>query len=344
MRAKGLAQFDDEGNAIRFPGTIQDITTNYHARQRIEQSQRQLLESFEQSPVAIATIDTENLTFRTVNKFYASLVGRKPEQLVDVPLLEALPELGGQGFDDLLHGVITTGVPFLAPEVSVNLLRNEQLETLYVDLTYQPRLDANGAIAGVLVVATDVTLQVTARKRIEESEAQIRSLVESAPFPIGVYTGKEMRILLANQNILDVWGKGNDVIGKCYPDILPELAGTGIYEQLDDVYTTGIPYHSSTQRIAIMHDGVLKPYYFNYKFTPLFNAEGTVYGVMNTAADVTELALAQKQAEDAEDYLQSAIDVAELATWALNIKENTFSYSPRFMGLAGLYKSYPITG
>lgn len=65
-----------------------------------------------------------------------------------------------------------------------------------------------------MAIGFDVSPQVIARQKIEESEQSIRTLVENAPFPIGVYTGKEMRTTLANQSILDVWGKGNDVIGK----------------------------------------------------------------------------------------------------------------------------------
>src|SRR3712207_7348842 len=37
--------------------------------------------------------------------------GRKPEQVLGRPLLQALPEVQGQGFDDLLRQVLRTQVP-----------------------------------------------------------------------------------------------------------------------------------------------------------------------------------------------------------------------------------------
>lgn len=43
------------------------------------ESQLQLLSLFEQSPVGIALIDAEQLTFRLANLFYAQLVGRTPQ-------------------------------------------------------------------------------------------------------------------------------------------------------------------------------------------------------------------------------------------------------------------------
>ncbi|MCX6212857.1 hypothetical protein [Spirosoma sp.] len=68
-----------------------------------------------------------------------------------------MPELKGQGFDQLLKNVIATGIPFNAPEVAVEIRRDDHLSTIYVDLTYQPQKGAQGEVSGILVVATDVT-------------------------------------------------------------------------------------------------------------------------------------------------------------------------------------------
>ena len=133
----------------------------------------------------------------------------------------------------------------------------------------------------------------------KESEQSIRTLIENAPFPIGVFTGNEMRITLANKSITDTWGKGDDVVGKLYSDILPELENQQIFNQIREVYTTGIPFHAKNQKVHLFKDGVLKRYYFNYNFTPLFDSSNQVYGVMNTAAEVTELNEAKEKVDAA---------------------------------------------
>ncbi|WP_276485552.1 sensor histidine kinase [Paraflavitalea pollutisoli] len=142
---------------------------------------------------------------------------------------------------------------------------------------------------------------------------QAESLVAGAPFPIGVYVGRDMRIQYVNQSILDVWGKGNDVIGKRYADLLPELVDTGIYDQLDKVFTTGIPFHARNQRVDLVKEGVLQPYYFNYSFTPLYDAAGNIYGVMNTAADITDLHIAKSRIEQSEQNFRNMILQAPVA-------------------------------
>ena len=148
---------------------------------------------------------------------------------------------------------------------------------------------------------------------ISNREQQIRSLIESAPFPIAVYIGKEMRIMQANKAVKDVWGKGDNVIGKTYSELLPELEGQNIYAQLDAVYDTGVPFHIRNQRVDLVVGGQLREFYFNYSFTPLVDNSGVVYGIMNTAADVTDLYLAKKQVEQSEQNFRNMILQAPVA-------------------------------
>lgn len=72
--------------------------------------------------------------------------------------------------------------------------------------------------------------------QIKENQELLRTVVENAPFPIGDYIGREMRILLANSSIIIIWGKGKDVIGKLYSEVLPELHNQNIYRQLADFF------------------------------------------------------------------------------------------------------------
>ena len=157
-----------------------DVTQQVLAQKHGAEIQRQILESFEESPVGIATIDEENLTFRTANPFYGKLVGRHPSELINKPLLEAIPEIKGQGFEKLIKGVIATRVPYVAKEIPVVILKNEILETIYVDLTYQPRRDMSNKIIGILVVAIDVTQQVLSRHVIEDAQIALKATVDLA--------------------------------------------------------------------------------------------------------------------------------------------------------------------
>ncbi len=169
--------FDAEGAVYAILDISIDVTERVLAERRLAESRMQLLTSFEQSPVGIALISEIDLTFRMANPFYGRLVDRTPEELIGKSLLDAIPELQGQGFDKLLRNVIDSGDPYIANELAVALIRNGQLETIYVDMTCQPYREADSErVSGVLIVATDVTQQVRTRQTIEESERKFRTL------------------------------------------------------------------------------------------------------------------------------------------------------------------------
>ena len=329
--------FNANGDVYAIINVAIEITAQVIAQQQNEQIQRELLSSFDESPVAIATISNENLTFRNVNKFYAGLVGRKPEELVNKPLLEALPELKGQGFDDLLRGVIETGEPYIAKEVRADLIRNGKLETIYVDLIYQPRNEGEESTVGVLVVATDITEQVLARKKIEENESKLSTIISSAPASIGLYVGKEFIIENPNHTFIELMGKGPAITGKPLREVMPELITENqpFLQILEEVLTTGKEYHSAGSLAKIVKDGVMTSNYYNITYTPVFNADSEVSAILEIAVDVTEQVKAQQALEEAEADLRGAIEVAGLVTWKLDIKNQTYKYSPRFMEWLG---------
>ncbi|MXN89615.1 PAS domain-containing protein [Flavobacterium sp. Sd200] len=159
---------------------------------------------------------------------------------------------------------------------------------------------------------------------------QLEDVVLSAPFPIGVFTGRELTVVLANKALIDAWGKGDDIIGRSYIEILPELQGMGIYQQLWQVLDTGEPYIATNRRVDLIKKGIKEVHYFNYTFTPLKAPDGTVYGVMNTAADVTELVMAKNHAAEAEEKLTLAIENAKLGTYEINLENGDIKTSGIF--------------
>src|SRR5690606_32066388 len=118
---------------------------------------------------------------------------------------------------------------------------------------------------------------------------------------------------IANNAMIDAWGKGHDVIGKLYTDILPELENQQIFNELQNVLDSGIALHKKNTKVILVRAGVEEVYYFNYSFTPLFNANGQVYGVMNTAADVTNLILAQNRSQQNEMKFAKLLETAPAA-------------------------------
>nr|WP_262712179.1 PAS domain-containing sensor histidine kinase [Hymenobacter setariae] len=122
---------------------------------------------FEQAPVAIGLFVGEELCITALNPRMAALLGLPADQLLGRPLLEGLPELKGQGFDDLMRQVQTTQVPFVGQELPVTLTRDGEPLVTYYNLVYQPFYSAMGQVEGVFEVAVEVTEQVLARQQVQ---------------------------------------------------------------------------------------------------------------------------------------------------------------------------------
>jgi two-component system sensor histidine kinase VicK len=358
-----------------------------------------LIEILSLSQNATAIYTGEEITIQMANDEMISFWG-KDRSIIGQPLADAVPELLGQPFLDLLRDVWNTGITYTSKNAPVQLNIDGILKTYYFDFVYRAINDDTGKVDCILHTATDVTelninrnliahakeqqealnreqvlnlaltsandqlglanedlaaaleelsatndelkqtqdqlqqtnqlLETRVKERtskiadlfqeleaaneellasLEElaaSEYQTRNIIEHAPFPIGVYTGPEMQITFANKAITDVWGKGSEVVGKYYKEVLPELENQKVYGQLSQVYATGDTFEARNQRIDLLIDNELKTFYFNYIFTPLRNASGQIYAVMNTAADVTDVVMSKQTIE------KSAVELAEL--------------------------------
>ena len=290
-----------------------DVTEQVTVKQQLAESETLFRNTVQQAPVAITLTRGEDVVVEIINKPMLEMMGKEDmNEVLGKKIEDVLPDIKNQPVLNAVKKVFATGETFNGNEVPVMMRHNNVLQQKFYNLSYTPLIE-DGNITRVLHVAIDVTEQVLARQKVEASEQQVRTLIESAPFPIGVYAGREMRIQFANQTMLDVWGKGNDVIGKLYTEVLPELENQEIFQQLDGVFMTGAPFHAKNQRVDLVVGGRLQPYYFNYSFTPLFDADGRVYGVMNTGADVTDLNLARKKLEESESRFRDLVQHAPVA-------------------------------
>ena len=134
---------------------------------------------FEQSPSFIAVLRGPEHRFELVNPGYMQLVAHR--SVLGMPAREAIPEVEGQGFFELLDGVFATGQPFVGKSVPIMLQRTPGAapEPRVLDFVYQPIRDPAGGITGVFVEGVDVTMAHDATIALRESEAQFRTLAEA---------------------------------------------------------------------------------------------------------------------------------------------------------------------
>jgi PAS domain S-box-containing protein len=181
LRALGRAWFNNEKMPYRLNGTLQDITDEVTSRKSIIKSENNLRNIVIQAPVAMCVLKGPEYVVEIANEAMIVLWGTKAEEVLNKPIFIGRPEARGQGLEDLLYQVYSTGEGIAAHERPMYLPRNGKIQLTYINFIYEPLREADGFISGVLAVGTDVTDQVLARKKIEESEQRFRTLAETLP-------------------------------------------------------------------------------------------------------------------------------------------------------------------
>ena len=170
---------DADGHIVRWFGTNTDINelreaelARDRALAEAKNERERLYEVFMQAPAAISVLEGPHHVFTVSNPLYRKLIGGR--DVIGKPVRDALPELLGQGFFELLDAVFASGRPHAERERVVRLDRQGDglPEDVYVDFVYQPLEDASGKTVGILVHAVDVTAQVQARQAIAAARAE----------------------------------------------------------------------------------------------------------------------------------------------------------------------------
>ncbi|MGK2908589.1 MAG: PAS domain-containing sensor histidine kinase [Sphingobium sp.] len=130
---------------------------------------------YDQAPGFIATSEGREHRFTFVNKAYKQLVGRA--DLLGRTVIDALPELAGQGIINLLDKVFETGEAFVGRDIPMQFSKDNEAPTLrYVNFVYQPVHDGDGAINGIFCEGYDVTAEREAADKLSLLQAEVAHL------------------------------------------------------------------------------------------------------------------------------------------------------------------------
>nr|WP_255352040.1 PAS domain-containing sensor histidine kinase [Pedobacter sp. Leaf216] len=136
-----------------------------------------------QAPVGMCILQGDPLFVVEMNDTFLEIIG-KPREAFDVmPYWEVNAESSAI-YEPITKQVLAIGSTYYANEHEIILIRNGEPQTVHINFVYEPLKDADGKPFALMIVAIDITTQVLARKKIEESEKHFRSLADIVPAKI----------------------------------------------------------------------------------------------------------------------------------------------------------------
>jgi PAS domain S-box-containing protein len=282
------------------------------------------------APVGICVLDAQTLKAEIVNDSFTAVAGKPRETILGNFYWDTFAEARPY-YESALQGVISTGNPYSNSDAERKVIRNGTEETVYMTLVYSPLKDTAGEVKKVAVWVMDNSLHVNQRQKVEQSEKFARTIFYNSPVAKLVYTGPEMVLREANEKMLEIFGKGDSIIGMPIMDAVPEMRETQLFGVYHNVLNTGEIHTEAAARIMFIQNGTPYYGYYDYTYKPLYDAKGKIYGVICTAIDVTQEVMARNKLEEAEQNLRGAVELAQLGTWSIDVASNGLTYSDRLI-------------
>jgi PAS domain S-box-containing protein len=164
------------GKPIAVAGVARDLRTELETQKALQESENRFRSLVEEAPVPTALFVGRELIIEVANDAMLSLWDRG-NTIIGHPLTQALPELHGHQFLDIMAEIFNTGEAYHGREMSVEMLIKGDMTLMYLNITFKPLLDPQGDVYGILNMATDVTQQVLARNKILENQSFLESEV-----------------------------------------------------------------------------------------------------------------------------------------------------------------------
>lgn len=152
------------------------------ARREADLDRERLATAFTQAPVAVGILRGDEDVVVLANEAMCRIWGYPREALIDRPIFDLLVNAKKQGFPELIATARRTGAPIVGREAAVTLPQpGGGTEDIFINFVYQPLQQADGSVTDILVVATDVTVEVNARRAAEATSAEFEAMFNSIP-------------------------------------------------------------------------------------------------------------------------------------------------------------------
>lgn len=318
LRVMGRAWFDQNNQPFRFNGTLQDITERKKAEELTLASERKLRSIIDQAPIAIAIFRGENHIIEIANSHAFDIWQKKSINMINQPLLEAMPELLPYDIKKILDSVYKTGNRFTATEHPLDVLKNDTLNTIYLNLTFDPLYDSVGQINGIIAISFEVTQHVATRKKIEVNEERLNVVIDASELGTWEYQVSP-DIVFCSERCLELLGcKGltnyshDDLIKHIHPEDLKDRN-----QGLALAFEKGMLQY--TVRIVNQDKSI---HWIESKGKVFYDEKNKPFKIIGTVRDITEEKNTQQRLEEREEKFRLLADSMPQQIWTADVEGN----------------------
>lgn len=215
---------------------------------------------------------------------------------------------------------------------TINKEEAVQLQQYSFSLMFTP-IKTDDKLSGIMVSGQ----QQLVNSEIIQLEDNFHKLVLQAPFAIAVLKGIHFVVELVNSKMIQLWGKTEaQLLQKPVFEAIPEVKGIGLEEKLSQVLNYGETIEETERPLYLKRNGKDELIYVNYVYEPFRENDGRISGIIAVAIEVTEQVHARQKIESAESKARLAVELADLGTYELDLRDDRLVTSERFNEIFGV--------
>jgi PAS domain S-box-containing protein len=291
---------------------IRDITEHKQLENSLKEQKEEFETIFNLVPAQIWYKDTHN-NFIRVNRQVCIDIGMTSDKIEGHSAEELFPSFAEQYFKDDLE-IINSRKPKFGITEQLNTA-NGDIRWVHTDKI--PVFGSDGEINGLIAVIQDITKLILSEEALRNSEARLHTLVQTIPDLIwlkdidGLY-------LSCNKMFERFFGaREADIVGKTDFDFVDgELAYS--FRKNDNKAMAASKPTSNEEWITFADDGH-RAFLETIKM-PMYDAGGTLIGVLGIGRDITERKLAESKLTEKEFLLTQSQLLAHIGSWGWDLK------------------------
>lgn len=257
------------------------------AHTQAENARKELSDFIMQAPIGIATLSGPTHVYTLINQTFMKILfnNRPVDDLLNKSVKQALPELEGQGFFEILDGVYETGKTFLGSKFKASFIQANGIEReMYINFSYQAKRNAEGKIDGILAVIYEVTDEVNEKQEIELLADNLRAAITARDNFLGIASHELNTPLTSlklqtqmNKRVLDRQGVtafSHERISKLLDSTIKQTERLGVLvnDMLDvsRIVSGKLTMHTAPTDLSLLIDDILE------RFSPQIESVGSV--------------------------------------------------------------------
>lgn len=283
---------DEQGNALFYEGTVEDIT----ARRKAEE---ELQNVFNLSLDMVCIVNINTASFAKVNPAFTRTLGYDEAELIGRPFLEFIHPDDVERTEAVIREELQQGRTVLDLE---NRYRRKDGSYRWLSWTSQPKPEQGLTYA----VARDITEQKQAETALRESERRYRTVVEDQTEFICRFT-PDRRVTFVNEAICRFVGKTRDeLIGKDFAGFMPPEEYDRLEERLAAL-TADSPIETHENR-GLLPSG--EAFWGQWTNRAIFDDTGNLVEFQAVGRDVTERRRMIEALRESEERYRTLIESA----------------------------------